>query len=164
MNEEQLKLLGLAKDATADQITAALTALKTKSDDAETRLAALKAETATPDLTKYAPIHALAEIQASNAALTAKLSGYEIDAVVKPALEDGRLLPSLEPWARELGKTNVAALKDYLDKAAPIAALKGSQSGGKAPDASNAGTLDDAALAVCRQMGISPEDYKKTLA
>lgn len=160
VNEEQLKLLGLAKDASAEQITAALTALKTKTDDADTQIAALTAKIGIPDKGTVATIEGLHQ---QVAALTAAMNAKEVDDLVNVALSDGRLLPGLEDWARKLGGQDFAVLRAYIDKAQPIAALSGTQTSGKAP-AGEPGTLDDAALAVCRQMGISPEDYKKTMA
>lgn len=163
VNEEQLKLLGLAKDATAEQVTAALTALKSKADDAETRIAALTAQAGQVDPAKYVPVKVVEDMRGEIAALSAKITGDEVDSLVKTGLVDGRLLPAQEQWARDLGTSNIAALKGYLASAQPIAALRSGQTSGKAP-AGEPGALDDDALAVCRQMGIAPDDYKKTMA
>lgn len=161
-----ITLLGLADDATDAQITEALEALKAKAAKADgltNEVAALKAQT--PDPAKFAPVQAVQALQAEVAALRASQHAREVEELIAPALADGRLLPAMEAWARDLGKSDVAALKGYLEKAQPIAALKRSQTGGKQPDGTpSGGELDEAALAVCRQMGISPEAYKKTLA
>ena len=98
------------------------------------------------------------------AALSTKITNNEVDDLVDTALADGKLLPALEAWARELGGKDIEALKAYIDNATPIAALKGRQTGGKEPDGDGgSGELDAAALAVCTQMGIDPDEYKKNL-
>lgn len=174
VNEKLLKLLGLAQGATEEQIEAAIVALKAKADAAQaaqeelnatkTALAAAKAEVGKVDPAKYVPIDAVNELQKEVAALRAQVDGREVDELVATALEDGRLVPAMEGWARDLGKTNIAALKSYLEAATPIAALKGTQTGGQGPRDKDGTGLTDVQLAVCRQMGVSPEEYKKALA
>lgn len=161
-----ITLLGLAHEATDEQITAALAALKARAEQADglnAEIAALK--TKAPDPAQFAPVATVQALQAEMAALRASQIEREVDDLVEVALSDGRLLPAMESWARDLGKSDIGALKGYLDKAQPIAALKGSQTGGRQPDGgTSGGELDEAALAVCKQMGISPDAYKKTLA
>nr|WP_250636818.1 phage protease [Pseudomonas aeruginosa] len=103
--------LGLAKDASVEQIAAATSQLK-KADPSQK-----------PDPAKFVPLEAVTDLQEQIAALTARLNGGELDRLVGAALQDGRLLPSLEQWARDLGGKDIGQLKAYLDKAAPIAAL-----------------------------------------
>ncbi len=150
MNPETLKLLGLAEDATPEQIATAVAALKAKADEAEGSLAALKSTTA--------PLDTVKELQGQVAALTSAALARDIDDLVKPALADGRLLPAMEAWARDLGKTNLAALKQYLDNAPAIAALKGTQSGGRAPNNDGA-KLTDEEMVACKLLGQSPDEY-----
>ncbi len=184
VNREQLiALLGLADDATEQQITEAMTDLKTQATaiteeladlrkalgvkeggDAVATVAALKGATRKPDPAKYVPVETVAELQEQVAALSTKITNNEVDDLVDTALADGKLLPALEAWARELGGKDIEALKAYIDNATPIAALKGRQTGGKEPDGDGgSGELDAAALAVCTQMGIDPDEYKKNL-
>ena len=87
----------------------------------------------------------------------------DLEAQIKPALADGRLLPALEGWARDLGKKDMAALTAYLGAAKPIAALTGTQTGGIPPATTATGDqqLRAEELAVCSAMGISPEAYRK---
>lgn len=154
-----------AAGETATQVaTAACTALSLPADaKPEAVTAALTAVAAgQPDPAKYVPMETVTAMQTELAALTAKQLDAEIDAAIKPALEDGRLLPTMEAWARELGKSNMAALTSYLEKQQPIAALTGSQTKGKAPAATAKGDaqLSESELAVCSAMGLSPEQYK----
>lgn len=122
-------LLGLAEDASEADISAAVTALKAQATAHETEIAALK--TQTPDPAKYVPVETVAALQADLAALTTRLNDGELDDVVQAALKAGKLIPSMEAWARELGKKDMAALKAYVEKAP--AALIGNQTNGKGP-------------------------------
>lgn len=72
----------------------------------------------------------------------------------------GRLNPAAVDWAKGLP---VASLKAFLQVATPVAALTGMQSQGKDPGKPATGTaaLTDGELAVCRAMGISPDDFAK---
>lgn len=134
-------LLGLSEDPTDEQITAACATVTEKLGQAEqtaaelatlrTEIAALKA--GKPDPAKYVPIEAVTALQADFAALRAQLTTREVDDLVEAALSEGKLLPALADWAKDLGKGDIAALKAYLDKAPPIAALKGTQTQGKPP-------------------------------
>jgi hypothetical protein len=112
---------------------------KAKVAELEAELAALKAQHAAlsasqPDPAKFAPVEAMQHLQAELAALQAKDLEREIADLVRPALADGRLMAVQEAWATSLGKANLAALKEFLDTAKPIAALQGTQTGGKAPE------------------------------
>ena len=101
-------------------------------------------------------------LQGQIAALTARQQDADVDALVKPALADGRLLPAMEKWARDLGKTDVAALTAYLGAAQPIAALTATQTKGIPPSGLAKGDAQLSAdeLAVCTAMGLTPDQYK----
>ncbi|KIO49654.1 hypothetical protein SQ11_05615 [Nitrosospira sp. NpAV] len=127
-----------------------------------TEIVELKA--ASPDPAKYVPIDTMKAVQDELASLRAEVNGREVDSLVTAALADGRLLPPQEAWARELGGKDIAALKGYLDTAQPVAALSGTQTGGKKPgEGGNDEQLTESQLAVCKAMGVSPEEFKKTL-
>ena len=160
---EQAALTAVADHAAI--AAAARTALKLKADDkAEAVTAACSAivVSATPDPAKYVPIDAHTAMQGQLAALTARQLDADIDAAVKPALADGRLNPAQEPWARELGKANMAALTSYLATAQPIAALTGTQTKGVPPagQANGASALSADQVAFCTSMGITAEQFK----
>jgi phage I-like protein len=136
--------------------TAALLGLSDgQTDDAEalhSAIAALKASppaqtatlSATPDLAQYVPVSVVEELKQQLAALTATQNSNEVAALIKQGKEDGKLLPAQEAWATELGKSNVAALRQYLSATPAVAALKGNQTGGKAPAANESAGLSDA--------------------
>lgn len=175
--EELLKqlrwMLNLPALATAEEIMAELTKaidiIKSAAPEAAAASfslgafvkanAALKA----PDPAKFVPVETMRAMQDDLAALRAKVHGSEVDALVTAALSNGRLLPPQESWARELGKKDIAALTAYLDTAQPVGALQGTQTGGAPPEGGAAGELDEGQLAICRSMGVAPEDFKKTL-
>ncbi|GKT18560.1 phage protease [Acidovorax sp. SUPP2522] len=142
--------LSLPADATADAVTAACTGLRTAS------------AAAAPDPAKYVPIAVVTDLQTNLAALTARQAQADIDAAIAPALADGRLLPAQEAWARELGKSNLAALTGYLGTAQPIAALTATQTGGLPPSGTAKGNaqLSKDELAICTAMNLTPEQYK----
>ncbi len=157
--KQLLAALGLAEGATEEEALAALTALTAGH---ETQVAALKS--ATPDLSKFVPIETMTELRNQVVTLTASLNATQIDDLVEVALSSGKLLPAQETWARDLGKSNLAALTGYLDTAQPVAALTSTQTGGKVPDGTADGELSESELAVCKNMGVDTEEFKKTKA
>ncbi|QEW05650.1 phage protease [Nitrincola iocasae] len=181
MNELLKKLLaqlGIEFDPataalTEQQETEALAALKALADKAgtvdtlATQVAALKAQDGgQPDPRKYVPITVVTDLQAQLAVLTAESKTGQLDQLIQSAKDDGRLIPSMEEWARELGQKDMAALSAFLDKASPIAALKQQQTTTTTttredPDNPLA-ALSAQELDVCRETGVSPEAYLKT--
>ena len=103
------------------------------------------------------------------ATLKTDLNQREANGLITAALADGRLLPAQKDWAEQLGQSDFRALRRYCESAAPIAALRGQQTD-KRPAQDDpaclgrqAAALDEAALAVCKQMGVDPKAYAKTL-
>ncbi len=144
-----LAALGLAATATETEAVAALDAIKTQSGQVAASVATLTAEIATlkaaaPDPAKYVPAETIIAMQAQIAALTAGIERKELDDMIEIGLSDGRILPDMEAWARSL---NQAALKGYLDKAKPIAALGGTQTGGQSRSGASDGAPADEAAA-----------------
>lgn len=160
---EVQKAVNLIKAAAPAETAAANFSIIGLIGDRDQQIVALKA--AEPDPAKYVSVATMHSMQTDFAALTKRLNDADIDELVTVALSDGRLLPAQESWARGLGAKDLGELKSYLDTAQPIAALTNTQTKGKSP-ASNKqdGELTESQLAVCKQMGVSPEDYKKTLA
>jgi phage I-like protein len=166
VNREQLlALLALPATATDADIETAMAALKAKADQVDalnTEVAALKTKQVDP--AKFVPVTVVDELKTQIAALSGKILGGEVESVIAQAEADGKLLPAQVEWARELGNSNIAQLKSYIEKTPVIAALKGSQTGGKAPaGVTEGGELDSTALAVCKQLGLSADEYKKSV-
>lgn len=159
---EVQKAVTLIKEAAPAETAAAnfsvVNLIKTRGD----QVVALKA--ATPDPAKYVPIEMMTDIQNKLAALNIQINTEKVDDLVTVALTDGHLLPAQEAWARDLGAKDLAALESYLETVQPITALTTTQTKGKGPAGDPVGgdlTADQ--LAICKQMGVSPEEYKKTL-
>lgn len=176
--EELIKVLGLKTDATDEQIQQGIAALKAGADQAvELRqqldiqddaspvdaVAALKTKAAAqaPDMKDYVPRTVYEETQQQVAALKAGSETVEVDRLIEEGMKDGRIPgKATADWLRGQG---LAALKVHLKDAPGIAALKAQQTAGKAPDGANQkrdGELTQEELAVCKRMGIKPEDYK----
>ncbi len=126
-------------------------------------IVSLTAQVEAPDPAKFVSVTVMQDLQTQLAALNKQINDGEVEDLVTVALSGSRLLPAQEAWARDLGSKDIAALKSYLDTAQPIVALTGTQTGGKIPDGDGVTDLTESQLAVCKQMGVSPEDYKKTL-
>ncbi|CAN5754755.1 phage protease [soil metagenome] len=177
MNEtlkQLLAVLGLTATTTeADAITA-VTALKAKAEQVklenatkDSEIAALKAQGSpgAPDPAKFVPIEAVSAIQQQLAALSLQVQTSDVSSVVSAALKEGRILPAQEAWATDLGKKDIASLRTYLANSTPIAALSGQQTKGQAPvGLTAAGDLNADQIAICKNMGITQEDFKKSLA
>ncbi len=168
-------LLGLPAEADQAAAQAALTALIGQLSDGkgmaaasvdlrqllasqQTQIAALTANQADP--ARFVPVDTMRALQQQVASLSAQLQSGSQEQLISAALADGRLLPAQEAWARELAGSNLAALTSYLATAPRIAALSGTQTGGK-PPAGDAPTTPDAdTLAICQQFGLDPAALK----
>ncbi len=174
--EQLIQTLGLAAEATDEQIDTAIAALKAAQADADAfrtalgakddakpaeAVAALKASSATtPDMTQFVPVAVYQETTQQLAALKANSNTAELDALIKEGLEDGRIPgQATADWLRVQG---IAACKAHLDGAPSIAALKTTQTQGKPPESTKAkdGELNEAELAVCKGMGLTAEQYR----
>ena len=166
--EKLIALLGLAANADDATIEQAITALNGKAAEVagkDAEIVALKKNTGNPDPAKFVSVESFEALKTDLAALKSQQVGSEVESLVSKGLADGKLLPVQEPWAKELGATNIAALKSYLEKTPAIAALSGSQTQGKKPaDGAGSEGLNETELAVCRNLGLSAEEYSKAKA
>ena len=171
--KELLKALGLVETATEAEALTALAALK---NTQATELAALKAKAAQPDPAQFVATATLTAVQGqlaqANAELTAlksQAAEAEVETVVAAALTAGQLIPATEGWARELGKSDLAALKSFL-AAAPVVVTPGAtqsaQSGVAGTAAANgagaaagAGAATATELAVMKALGLNAEQF-----
>ena len=108
----------------------------------------------------------LTAAQEKNAALAAKVTELEgsgtlaaLTAEIDAALADGRLPKACEGWAKTTAKTNPEAIKSYIASAVPVAALKGTQTGGTSPSGAPVAALTDEELYACNQLGLSNADF-----
>lgn len=176
-----IKLLGLAQSATEKDVETALAALKAQGEelaalrteldvaddgDPKEAVAALKtqaesrAEGATPDLSAYVPRAVFDEAQAQLAVLKVNGEGAEVERLVESGLQDGRIAgKATADWLRGQG---LAVLKAHLEDAPAVAALRQTQTNGKPRKSDEDAELSAEELAVCKAMGIKPDDFKKT--
>lgn len=165
--KELLTALGLTETATEAEALSALAALKNTHG---TELAALKA--AAPDPARFVATATLSAVQgqlaatnAELAALKAQVAEDEVDKVVSAALDAGQLIPATENWARELGKSDLAALKAFVAAAPVVVAPGQSQSGGAAGMGAGAGatgtpgTATGEELAVMKALGLDAGQF-----
>lgn len=164
LTADQEKLAELtAKEDELANLTATedeLTKLSGEADELKKELAALRAGRIDPS--KYVPAAALADLQRRVNQMADEQTDRTVDEIVTAALSAKKLTPALEPWARDLGKKDIAALRAYVGAAAPIAALSGHQSAAlQIGTGHDAQTLSDAEVAICRATGIEPSQYVK---
>lgn len=157
-------------EAQMQSAMAALSALKTKADDADSAnqaLAALKAKGSDDvDLSKFVPV---ATYQAAVVELAQlKANGHEksIEQVIADAKQEGRVFAAEEEYLTQFGEQQgVAALKGMLATRPAVAALKGQQTQDTAPPKKGEGAdqeLSAEDLAVLKATGISKEDFLKS--
>lgn len=165
VNKEALiELLGLSSDASEDDIQSALTGLKADADKVQGLTDALAAAKATPpDPAKFISLDVFESLKTEVVALKQTQGTGELEQLVQIGLGDGRILPAQEQWARDLGASNIAGLKTYLNQTPAIAALKGQQTDRIQIVKPTADELGPEALAMCKHMGVSHADYLATL-
>jgi len=153
----------IVMSALSEVLTAAATA-KTLA----TEVAALKANdggNTTPDPAKYAPVEVVHQLHAQIAVLSAQGAAGQLDQVIEKAKQEGRIVPAMEGWARELGKKDMAALQAFLDKAQPIAALAAMQTKDKQPDETTnpVAALSAEQKQAAELLGMTHAAYAKTI-
>ncbi len=174
MKELLQQLLGLPQ-AEETELTAALTALlQAKPKDValsadvfaqlaekDDRIAALSAQPAgQPDLTQYAPVSLVQELQGQLAALTAERTAEKGGELITAALSAGKLLPAQKEWAEGVLKQDggLAFLTGYIENAQPVAALAGMQTEGKQPE-ERVAALTAEEKAAAKMLGMSDAEF-----
>jgi phage I-like protein len=170
-----LSALGLpaVEATTEEQAMTAFAALKARADQVATlttEVAMLKSKTTSePDPTKWVSLDAFNALNNQVVALNTVRTASEVDALLAQAKLDGKLTPNAEPIWRKVGMADLAQLKALVETAPANPALAGQlQSGGRQQQLSNSADITVASLskdqrAMCKQMGIAPEDFVATL-
>lgn len=169
---EQLQwLLNLPVGSTADEILAQLTKLidQIKADvpaaasaaafdlgshlqAQQQSVAALSADLGkATDPAQYVPLAALKAVQDELSTIHQAQARATLEKLIETALAAHKLLPSQLEWARDLGARDIASLARFLDVAVPVAALAGTQTGGKPPPGSGDQAIDPTAVARAAQ-------------
>ena len=159
------KLADQVKAAQPDAVAANSVDLVALLSGQRTHIAALSAQIAAgPDLSQYVPLANVQALQAELATLKGGVAANRGETLITTAMQDGRLSPSLEPWARSLVAANqMQALETFLASAPPIVKPGTTQTAGAAPTVGGPAQLNDVQLAVCRQMGISADAFRAQL-
>lgn len=164
-------LLGLAEDATADDVAAAIGSLKTagKPDTSSIAVAAGLAVDAdlptiaaavaamrtggAPDPTKFVPIEQLESVSAKLTMLTDERA----ERVVAAAIESGKLAPAAKHWGLDLFKKDEVSFNTWLSHAPQVVAAGAELDERKPNEKRTALTADE--IAACDASGISHADY-----
>lgn len=117
-----------------------------------------------PSPAEYVPVAVFDAVKTELVLLkSAQLDG-EVEGVLQTALTASRIQPHEVEWLRSVGKQDLNLLRQRVAAAPVMTATAGTQTGGVAPAGNAPGALTDSELAMCRQMGLSPDDFKKTRA
>lgn len=159
--KQLMAALKINQEATEADALAALTSLQTKLTTQDAELVALRANQFDP--AKHIPLEEHSKVSAELVALKTVADKTEHANLMAAALSDGRILPPNEAyWQTQ----PLAVLTAFLAEAKPLlAALKGTQTGGKAPAGDVADThLTDEELAVCTALGQTHAEFLKAKA
>jgi phage I-like protein len=138
---KMLAALGLPLDTGDDSALAALADVVKRSNEQAREIADLKTRLFDPE--KHVPMDEHKKLAAAHAALQESVDKAEHERLMSAALADARILPPNEAYWRA---QPLAALQAFLKDAKPLAALAGTQTGGK-PPATQPKAEDSAAIA-----------------
>lgn len=158
--QELARTLGIAETSPVAEVATALASRFTVSAAKETM-------PSQPDLSQFVPraefdrvATALNQIQDERARERTAREQEQAERTVADAIKAGKIAPALKDWGVAYCQRDPQGFEAFVAKAPVIA--DGAPLAGGEPPAAAAGTLDDADREVCRQMGISEDDYKKT--
>ena len=150
-----LVALGLPLDTGDETALTSLAALVQKTKEQDAQITELKAKQFDP--AKHIPLEEHTKLTNELATLKATGDKAEHERLMTAALADARILPPNEAYWRA---QPLAALQAFLKDAKPLADLKGTQTGGKAPEGGgNVVKLTEEELAVCKSLGLTPEKF-----
>ncbi len=113
------------------------------------------------DPTKHVPMEQFQAVASRLKALEDSQATEKATTAVEAAMQAGKVIPSIKDWALAYASRDPAGFTAYV-AAMPAIINPGQEGPGGQPPAA-AGQLDDAALAVCSQLGIPPEDFKRNI-
>ncbi|MEI9410718.1 phage protease [Mesorhizobium salmacidum] len=166
------KAAGLTETAKSEEILAAVNTIvadRTKFAQAAGLAATAKADeivTAVQsaiagkvDPTKFVPIAAVTDLQTRLNTLEGTVSNDKAEEAVNSAMKAGKLIPALKDWGLNLFKADPTKFQEFVGSA-PVLTSPQLQTPKKDGEAAE---LTEAQLAVCSAMGITADDFKKTL-
>ena len=163
MDQEILKALGLAEDASGEQAVAAINTLRQERDGAEEKA---RNSARQPSLDKFAPradydaaVERASNAEAKLAAAGKQAREQEIEAEITKALEAGKITPATADYHRAQCKAEggLERFKEYVEAAPEVA--RNTNLGGTPPGKGAALTGDAAKIA--GMFGHTAEDLKE---
>lgn len=127
--------------------------------DLATILASVEKVAGNPDPAKFVPMAAVTELQGK----VNELMGDKVTASVEAAVKAGKVTPGQKEWAIAYATQDPAGFAKYVDGAPTLVQSGGTGTAAIAASARQDG-LDDTALQVCSQLGITTEAYAKIQA
>jgi phage I-like protein len=152
-----LVALNLPLETTESTALTALSAQTGKINALQAECSDLRAKVFDP--AKHIPLEEHQKVVTELTALKSTQDKAAHEQLLQAALSDGRILqPNSAYWSQQ----PLAALQSFLKDAKPLAALTAMQTGGTAPaGGGNTLALTTEEMAVCKSMGIAPEDFVK---
>ena len=139
--------LDLPDTAAADDLVKALAARKeTKPAD-------------DPDQAKFVTVEEHDKLAKAFAELSADRTGEKADDAVAAAKAAGKIPPALEDWAKSLAKRDPQGFADFVANQ-PVVVDPGRTHTGDPPPVTT--DLSETDKALCKQTGLSEDDFKKT--
>ncbi|MEM7667518.1 MAG: phage protease [Pseudomonadota bacterium] len=152
--------LGLAPEASD---TAIATAVEELQSDKVKALASAEA----PSLDKFVPRADHDKLKGDLETAQSRLSKIDEDAVegkVDAAIKAGKIAPASRDYHVAACKADPAAFDAFIEGTPKLPVTEGSELDGKKPDDKGTSELTAEDKAMCRDLGISEEDYVKTAA
>lgn len=112
------------------------------------------------DPKKFVPIDQHQRTANELLTLQSQVAKEKSAALVAAAIADGKVAPAAKEWAMSYASADPEGFANYLKVQPKIVAGGGEASGAKPPGAD--GKLAAHELAICSQLGISADDFKKT--
>lgn len=162
--------LGLADDASEDDVLAAIATLDQKAKDVQVKEVVAKDVLAALDMTEgdtsavVASIHALKQSTKGSVSreefdkLQKQLREKDATEVVAKAMAEGKITPDQKEWAQDYAERDLEGFKTFVAKA-PVVIPKDKLPGNQ--EKGDKDTLDETTLAVAKMMDVSKEDIKK---
>lgn len=115
-----------------------------------------------PDPSKFVPMAAFQELQTQVAAMSSSIAGDKAAAAVAQAKAEGKVSPAMEGWATGYAAKDLDGFTAWCSAAPQIVTpAKGGGATAKPPAATDKHGLTDDEIAVCSQLGLSPEEFAK---
>ncbi len=179
------ELLGLAEDASEEQVVEAVTALKAAADTAKQppedkdkgdndavvanktvcEMLGLKAGAPTEEVAaRISGLQAGATADPNLAeevkSLKAKLADRDADEAVELALKAGKITPAQKEWAKSYALSDPKGFAGFVEKAPQVVPM-GEAAGGSTTLSLKADELTGDAMLACKQLGVTAEDIAK---